>query len=60
MVCAVSDIVDINRCRVNDLRNTASLTIRSTAALFFKPTHLKLPSTLTMSAALSPQVIVVC
>ena len=57
MVCTVSDVVSINRCRVDDLCNTASLTGKSAAALIFKPTHLKLPITPVLSAAVTIQVI---
>jgi len=57
IICTVSDVVSINRCRVDDLRNTASLTGRSAAALTFKPTHLKLPITPVLSAAVITQVI---
>jgi len=57
MVCVVSDVVDVDRCRINYLRDTATSFLQSTAAaLFFKPDHLKLSSPPPLSADVSLQV----
>ena len=58
MYAFISDAVDIDRCRINDISSAAASSVRSAAAaLFFKPTHLKLPTTSMLAVAISKQVI---